>query len=127
MKKARVLIVDDAKYIHDMISDMLNIDRYEIVGNATDGTQAVALYEELHPDLVIMDLVMENMDGLAATREIIKIDPDAIILVITASTHSKSINEVIDAGAKQHLWKPFMITNLVETVEKLLIQRPVVA
>ena len=120
MKKARLLIVDDAKYIHDMIRDMLDGDRYEIVGNAENGEEAIVLYNKLNPDIVIMDMVMEGMDGLTATKKIIKYDPDAIILVISASSYSKHIKDVIEAGAKQHLWKPFMVNYLVKTVEKLL-------
>ena len=79
-----VLVCDDAIFMRTMISDILSQAGYEVVGEAETGTQAVERYKQLKPDLVTMDIVMPDMGGIDAVREIIKADPAAKILMCSA-------------------------------------------
>jgi len=117
-QKKRLLIVEDAPYMSEMIRDMLDPEEYEIVGVAVNGIEAVRMYKELkpNPDIVTMDLVMEGMDGIQATKEIKKYDPNAFIVVVSAlgtPEHKKAARE---AGADEYLWKPFTVKNLSATL-----------
>lgn len=120
MRKNRILIVEDAPYMREMMAEMLNHakDRYEVVGFATNGQEAIEKYRELKPDLVTMDLVMEEMDGIQAIREIKQEYPNALILVITAMDTTENRNMAMEAGAAGYLWKPFTINNLLDVLEK---------
>jgi two-component system chemotaxis response regulator CheY len=121
MRKNRILIVEDAPYMREMMVEMLNHakDRYEVVGFATNGQEGVEKYRELKPDLVTMDLVMEEMDGIQAIREIKQEDPNALILVITAMDTTENRNMAMEAGAAGYLWKPFTINNLLDVFEEI--------
>ena len=124
-QKKRVLIVEDAPYMSEMIKEMLDPEEYEIVGVAVNGIEAVRKYKELEPkpDIVTMDLVMEKMDGIQATKEIKKYDPNAFIVIVSAlgtAEHKKAARE---SGAGEYLWKPFTVKNLSEILEKLLAKK----
>jgi two-component system chemotaxis response regulator CheY len=86
MQKKRILIVEDAIYMREMLAEMFGYEKekYEVVDFAVNGKEGVEKYKELKPDIVTMDLVMEVMDGIQAIREIKKYDPDALIIAITA-------------------------------------------
>jgi len=124
-RKKRILIVEDAPYMREMLLEMLKIakDKYEVVGFATNGKEAVKRYKELKPDLVTMDLVMEEMDGIEAIRKIKKEDPNALILVITAMDTPDTRNMAMEAGADEYLWKPFTIHNLLDVLEAMFRKR----
>ena len=121
-QKKRVLIVEDAPYMSEMIGDMLDPEEYEIVGVAVNGIEAVRNYKELDPkpDIVTMDVVMEEMDGIQAIKEIRKYDQDARIIVISALSASKDRDAAMDAGANEYLWKPFTVKKLSKIFEKVL-------
>ena len=121
-RKIRVLIVEDAAYMREMLEEMLDQqrDRYEIVGFAANGREAVEKYKELMPDIVTMDLVMEVMDGIQAIKEIKRYDKKAKILVITALGTPEYERESLEAGADACLWKPFTVKNLFEVLERLV-------
>jgi two-component system chemotaxis response regulator CheY len=125
MQKKRILIVEDAVYMREMLVEMLEQEgeEYEIVGFAVNGEEAVEKYNELKPDLVTMDLVMEVMDGIQAIKEIKRYDPNALILVITALGTPDQRDAVLKAGADGYLWKPFTVKNLADVLEELLRKR----
>jgi two-component system chemotaxis response regulator CheY len=124
-QRKRILIVEDATYMRDMLREMLEQEEgsYEVVGFAVNGKEAVEKYKELKPDIVTMDLVMEEMDGIQAIREIKKYDPNALIVAITALGTPEYRDAALDAGAEEYLWKPFTINNLFDVLEKLLRKR----
>jgi two-component system chemotaxis response regulator CheY len=103
----RTLIVDDAVFMRMMLKDVLASTEFEIVGEADDGIQAVKKYQELKPDLVIMDIVMPEVDGIEATRSIVKADPGAKILICSAIGQEELTKEAIQAGARNFIVKPF--------------------
>jgi two-component system chemotaxis response regulator CheY len=116
----RVLVCDDAIFMRTMISDILSGAGYEVVGEAESGVQAIERYRELHPDLVTMDIVMPDMGGIEAVREIIKADPEAKILMCSAMGQQALVVEAIQAGAKDFVVKPFQPSRVLEAVQRVL-------
>ena len=115
-----VLIVDDALFMRSMIRDILaNTGRFDVVGEASNGAEAVRKYAELKPGLVTMDIVMPELDGIAATREILKQDPEAIIIMCSALGQEALVIESIAAGAKDFIVKPFTPEKVIRVVENL--------
>jgi two-component system chemotaxis response regulator CheY len=115
-----VLVCDDAIFMRTMISDILSQAGYEVVGEAESGTQAVQRYQQLKPDLVTMDIVMPDMGGIEAVREIMKIDPSARILMCSAMGQQALVIEAIQAGAKDFVVKPFQPSRVLEAVQRVL-------
>jgi DNA-binding NarL/FixJ family response regulator len=112
----RVLVVDDTNFMRKMATDCLKQHGYEVAGEAVNGREAVKLYEELLPDIVLMDLTMPEMNGIDAIKEILKINPDAVVLICSASNQQDMILYALDAGAKGYLMKPFNPDRLYETI-----------
>jgi two-component system, chemotaxis family, chemotaxis protein CheY len=116
----RVLVCDDAIFMRTMISDILTGAGYEVVGEAETGVQAIERYQALRPDLVTMDIVMPDMGGIEAVREIVKADADAKILMCSAMGQQALVVEAIQAGAKDFVVKPFQPSRVLEAVQRVL-------
>jgi two-component system chemotaxis response regulator CheY len=115
-----VLVCDDAIFMRTMISDILSGAGYDVVGEAESGVQAIERYKELRPDLVTMDIVMPDMGGIEAVREIVKVDPEAKILMCSAMGQQALVVEAIQAGAKDFVVKPFQPSRVLEAVQRVL-------
>ena len=115
-----VLICDDAVFMRTMISDILKESGYEIVGQAETGVQAIERYKTLRPDLVTMDIVMPDMGGIDAVREITSFDANAKILMCSAMGQQALVVEAIQAGAKDFVVKPFQPSRVLEAVQRVL-------
>ena len=115
-----VLDCDDAIFMRTMISDILTQAGFEVVGEAESGSQAVEKYRALKPDLVTMDIVMPDMGGIEAVREICKADPEAKILMCSAMGQQALVVEAIQAGAKDFVVKPFQPSRVLEAVQRVL-------
>jgi two-component system chemotaxis response regulator CheY len=115
-----VLVCDDAIFMRTMISDILQQSGFEVVGEAETGVEAVAQYRKLKPDLVTMDIVMPDMGGIDAVREITKFDPNARILMCSAMGQQSLVVEAIQAGAKDFVVKPFQPSRVLEAVQRVL-------
>ena len=115
------LIVDDAAFMRMMLKDILTANGYAVAGEAEDGLQAVAMYKRFRPDLVIMDITMPEMDGILAVKEIIKIDPEARIIMCSAMGQQPMVVQSIQAGAIDFVVKPFYPERVLEAVKKALI------
>jgi two-component system chemotaxis response regulator CheY len=115
-----VLICDDAVFMRTMISDILEESGYEIVGQAESGLQAIERYKSLRPDLVTMDIVMPDMGGIDAVREITSFDANAKILMCSAKGQQALVVEAIQAGAKDFVVKPFQPSRVLEAVQRVL-------
>lgn len=116
----RILIVDDAAFMRMMIRDILTKNGFEVVGEAQDGAQAVEKFKELHPDLITMDITMPEMDGIAALKEIKKIEPNAKVIMCSAMGQQAMVIDAIQAGAKDFIVKPFQSDRVVEAINKTL-------
>jgi len=101
----RILIADDHPLFRDGLRNLLQAQGHEVVGEASNGRQAVELAEKLHPDLVLMDISMPELDGVAATRELAARQPDVKVVMLTASEHNETLFEAIKAGAQGYLLK----------------------
>jgi two-component system chemotaxis response regulator CheY len=115
-----VLVCDDAIFMRTMISDILSQAGFEVVGEAESGVQAVEKYRQLKPDLVTMDIVMPDMGGIEAVREICKSYPEAKILMCSAMGQQALVVEAIQAGAKDFVVKPFQPSRVLEAVQRVL-------
>jgi len=116
-----VLIVDDAVFMRSMIRDILvNTGRFDVVGEAANGREAVERYLETRPALVTMDIVMPEMDGIEATRQILSRDPGARIVMCSALGQEALVVESISAGARDFIVKPFTPEKVLRVVENLL-------
>jgi len=118
--KARVLIADDASFMRQMIREIIEPEGYEVVGEATDGVEAVEQYEELHPDLVTMDIVMPKRSGIDAVKGILEKTPDAQVVMCSALGQETLVMEALQAGAKDFIVKPFKPDNVLSTLAKVL-------
>ena len=120
---AKVLVVDDALFMRKMLSDILKKEGFDVIGEADNGKDAIEKYKELKPDLVTMDIVMpkmEEIDGIAAVREIVKLDPQARIIMVSAMGQHALVVEAIQAGAKDFIVKPFQPSRVVEAMKRVL-------
>ncbi len=118
--KARVLIADDASFMRQMIREIIEPEGYEVVGEATDGVEAVEQYEQLDPDLVTMDIVMPKRSGIDAVKSIIEKWPDAQVVMCSALGQETLVMEALQAGAKDFIVKPFKPDNVLSTLRKVL-------
>jgi two-component system chemotaxis response regulator CheY len=118
--KARVLIADDASFMRQMIREIIEPEGYEVVGEATNGVEAVEQYLELHPDLVTMDIVMPKRSGIDAVKGILEQDPGARVVMCSALGQETLVMEALQAGARDFIVKPFKPDSVVATLEKIL-------
>src|SRR3954452_2157493 len=117
---ARVLVVDDAAFMRKVITDALVSAGHEVIGEASNGVEAVDRYKELRPELTTLDITMPEKDGLQALREILSLDPSAKIVMCSALGQESKVLESIKAGAKDFIVKPFQAERVVEAVGKVL-------
>ena len=120
--KPRVLVVDDAIFMRKMISDILINNGMEVVGEADTGSGAIERYMQLKPDLVTMDIIMPEMNGIDAVRKIIEGDAHARIVMCSALGQQALVQDALAAGAKDFLIKPFNPSRVIEVVTKVLNQ-----
>lgn len=116
----RVLVVDDATFMRAMIKDILTANGYEVVGEATNGAEALARYEELRPDLVTMDITMPEMDGVTAVKQLMSRFPDARVIMVSAMGQQALVVDAIQAGAKDFVVKPFDVNRFLEAVRRAM-------
>jgi DNA-binding NarL/FixJ family response regulator len=101
----RILIADDHALFRDGLRSLLQSQGHEVVGEARNGRQAVELATQLRPDLVLMDVSMPELDGVAATRELTERQSGIKVVMLTASEHNETLFEAIKAGAQGYLLK----------------------
>jgi two-component system chemotaxis response regulator CheY len=116
----RILVVDDAPIIRLMLKDILVANGYEVVGEGGDGNEGVQKYKDLKPDLVTMDITMPEKDGIQALEEILTIDEDARVIMITAIDQRESLMDAIRSGATDYIIKPFETDRVLSAIKKAL-------
>lgn len=117
----RILTVDDAPIIRLMIKDILiECGGYDVVGEGSTGKEAVELYKQLKPDLVTMDIIMPEMDGIQALEEILKYDENAKVVMVTAIDQREALMKAIRLGATDYIVKPFEADRVMSAVQKAL-------
>jgi two-component system, chemotaxis family, chemotaxis protein CheY len=117
---ARILIVDDAVFMRKMVKDALSAAGHEVVGEAVNGVEAVARFQELKPDVMTLDITMPEKDGLAALADIIGSDPSARVVMCSALGQETKVVQALKLGAKDFVVKPFQTDRVVDAVGKAL-------
>ncbi len=116
-RKITVLIVDDHQVVRQGLRTFLELhDEVAVVGEAEDGTTAVQMVRQLNPDIVLMDLVMPHLDGVAATRQVKATSPRTQVIVLTSFTEDDKVFPAIQAGASSYLLKDVSPDDLVEAI-----------
>ncbi len=122
--KKGVLIVDDNFFTRFTLKNLIKkLNFASVVGEASDGSEAISLYKKLNPDLVTMDLVMEGMGGIEAIEEIMKIDESATIIVVSAIGQQMVIFEATIKGAKDFIRKPINKEDFLHVMKNFLAKR----
>jgi len=114
----RVLIVDDALFMRNMLKDIFVKGGHSVIGEATNGIEAVEKYSELKPDLVTMDIVMPLKSGIEALQEIMASDKSANVIMCSALGQESLVIEAIQSGAKDFIVKPFKEDHVLEVVQR---------
>jgi two-component system chemotaxis response regulator CheY len=117
---AKILIVDDNAFMRNTIKGVLTQAGFEIAGEASDGVEAVSTYSSAKPDLVTMDITMPNMDGVEALKELLKQDPSAKVVMVSAMGQESLVVEAVTAGAVDFVVKPFDADRVVDAINKAL-------
>jgi two-component system, chemotaxis family, chemotaxis protein CheY len=123
---ARIMIVDDAVFMRNMIEKILVQQGHEICAQAATAKEAVELYPRCNPDVVTMDIVMpmmEDLDGIGAIKEIRKVAPAARIIIVSAMAQHTLVMDAVQAGAKDFVTKPVQPKRLIEAVNNVLAEQ----
>jgi two-component system chemotaxis response regulator CheY len=116
----KVLVVDDAIFMRSLIRDIFARSPFVIAGEAENGLEAIQMYKILRPDITTMDIVMPEVDGITALKEIMKFDPQAKVVMCSALGQESLIAESIEAGAKDFIVKPFQPNKVLKVVRAVL-------
>ena len=119
------MIVDDAMFMRNMIAEIFNGKKYKeedyhVVAEAENGIEAVEKYKEHNPDIVTMDIVMPEMTGIEALKEIMGMDSGANVIMCSALGQDSLVMEALDAGAKDFIVKPFQPEKVLDVVTRIL-------
>ena len=115
-----ILIVDDAIFMRMMIKDILTRNGYNVVGEAENGAKALEKYRELKPDLVMMDITMPEVDGIAGLKSIKAEFPDAKVIMCSAMGQEVMVLDAIRAGAMDFIVKPFQAARVMDSIKKTI-------
>ena len=115
----KILVVDDAQFMRMRAVKLLTQHGYECI-EAENGVEALAKYKAERPDAVMLDITMPDMDGLEALRQLMKIDSNAKVAMVTAMGQQSIVMEAIKAGAKDFVVKPFDPNRVLAAVKKLV-------
>jgi len=114
-----VLVVDDSSLMRRLIKNIVTKNGYEVIGEAVNGKIGVEKFKELNPDVVTLDMVMDEMNGLEALKLIIEEKPDANVIMVSSMGQEVIVRDAIVAGAKNFLLKPFDERQVMEAFKKL--------
>lgn len=123
MDNTTIIVVDDSPFASKQIKDIVEENGYEVIGYAKNGEEGIKMYEELHPDIVILDIIMPGIDGIETAQILLKNDPNATILMLSSLCDSSTLEEVRSIGVKYLIPKPWEDDVLLATLELLKKQR----
>jgi two-component system chemotaxis response regulator CheY len=119
----RYLIVDDSVFARKNIAKMIEMFGGEVAGEAGDGCTAITEYERAHPDLVLMDITMPQMEGIEAAERIIRNDPDARVIMVSSVGYQENIVAALQKGAKHFVQKPVKAEVLYEVIKYVMADK----
>lgn len=115
----RVIVIDDEHDVSEVLCEFLKIKEIDVVGRGKNGKDAITLYQKLHPDIVLMDLVMPEYDGFYGIEEIRKFDPKSKIMIISASLTHSYIQKLLQMNVDSISLKPYDLNNVIELIHKV--------
>ena len=118
----KIMIVDDARLMRNIIKNSIQERNDFHVLEAENGDQAVEMYKRERPDIVTMDITMEEKNGVDAAKEILEFDPEAKIIMVTSLGQERLLKECIDAGVSDYIVKPFTKDRLQSSVDNTVNQ-----
>lgn len=118
----KLMIVDDSNIIRNKITRAHNQSKFQLVATATNGMEAIEQFKQTQPDVVTMDLTMPEMDGIECITQLIELNPDVAILVVSALSDKATGIEALQLGARGFLLKPFTEQELEDALEELTEQ-----
>ncbi|OHD19556.1 MAG: two-component system response regulator [Spirochaetes bacterium GWD1_27_9] len=116
----RILLADDLSFMRMVQKEILEEKGYDVVGEASDGLEAIEKYKSLRPDILILDITMPNMNGLDAMHKIFELDKQAKIIMCSALGQQQLIVEAIKSGVKDFIVKPFKPERILSAIEKAM-------
>lgn len=116
----KILIADDTNFMRQMLKSALDPEKYQIVGEALTGVDAVEQYKEKKPDLLILDINMPKMNGIDALTEVMEYDPKANVIMCSDQKYENMIMLALKKGAKDFVVKPFTSSDVIKAVKKIL-------
>ena len=117
---ATILIADDASFMRGTLKYIVENAHHKVVGTAKEGKEAVEMYTRLKPDLVLLDILMEGVDGIAALKAIRKHDPEAKVVMVTALGQEHKRQEAQQLGASGYIRKPFKQEEIADEINRIL-------
>ena len=117
---AKVMIVDDAAFMRMVIKDILTKNGHEVVAEAVDGLDAVEKFGQVNPELVFLDIVMPNMEGIECLKKIMEMDSNAKVVMCSSIGQQSVVSDAIKSGARDFIVKPFDAAKVLEVVSKVM-------
>ena len=117
---ASVLVVDDAAFMRMSIKRMLEANGYTMAGEAGSGIEAVQMYLQVKPDVVLLDITMPEMNGVEALKRLKVLDPNAKVIICTAIGQQAILAEAVENGASDFIVKPFEVDRLLAAIDKVM-------
>lgn len=119
-EKVRILAVDDSLVTLKILKKTLKNTEFEVAGEATSGAEALTKYSELKPNLVLLDIIMPEMDGIETLEKLVVIDKDAKIIMVSSMGAKEKVMESLEKGAKNFVMKPYDKNTLLDVMKKVL-------
>lgn len=116
---ATVLVVDDSAFMRNMLKNIITQAGAEVVGEASDGQQAIDKANELNPQIIFLDIMMPNVNGLDALKQIKSQHPEVKVVMCTSAGQEKIIGEAVETGASEFVKKPFKPDEITQVISKL--------
>ncbi|MBR3811102.1 MAG: response regulator [Agathobacter sp.] len=120
LSKGKIAVVDDSKISRNHLRKILEEAGYVVIAEATDGEEGIATYMQYKPDILTLDLTMPNMDGTEALREIMSVDKNAKVIMISDGGQQQKIDEALTIGALKFITKPFDPAEVIANIESIL-------
>lgn len=119
----RVLVADDSAFARRIVKSALENSEFKVVGEAKTDKEAVSLFGSLAPDVMLLDVIMPEVGGLAALREIMSLNPQANVVMLSSLGTEQAVTECLTTGARTFLQKPFEPENLIKTLKNVVTAR----
>ncbi len=123
METLKFVVVDDAVFMRTLLKKLLEeTEGYTVVGEGSNGVQAIEQAKKLKPDIMTLDITMPDMDGLQAVPEILKVSPDTRIIMVSAMGQQSMVIEAIKAGARDFVVKPFDKSRVMQAIRNVMVK-----